>query len=227
MDLWTRIGNQVFVLSATWQYFIDMCQRYRITPNDQDRKNAIRITLPNNQREAEYLSALRSVSEILPSVGMFLAHGAVVAMNGFAYMFTAASGTGKTTRANLWLEEFPGSYILNGDKPFVRPTEDSVFVCGTPWSGKEEMERNEVLPLRAVYMVERDDDGKGMLIEKLRPNEAFIRLYGEQVHWPRNSEMKRETIRLLESMVKRVPVFLFRAKPERAAIRLAYEAVME
>ena len=103
MDLWTRIGNQVFVLSATWQYFIDMCQRYRNTPNDQDRKNAIRITLPNNQREAEYLSALRSVSEILPSVGMFLAHGAVVAMNVFAYMFSAASGTGKTTRANLWL----------------------------------------------------------------------------------------------------------------------------
>ena len=169
---------------------------------------------------------LRGTAEILPSVGMFLMHGAVVATNGFAYMFTAPSGTGKTTRANLWLEEFPGSYILNGDKPFVRPEEKSVFVCGTPWSGKEEMERNEVLPLRAVYMVERNDDGEETLIKKLRPNEAFIRLYGQQVHWPKDPDMKKETIRLLESTVKQVPVYRFRSRPTREAIRLAHDVAL-
>ena len=54
-------------------------------------------------------------------------HGAVVAIDNKAYMFTANSGVGKTTRAKLWLNEYPDSIIVNGDKPLIKITENIII----------------------------------------------------------------------------------------------------
>ena len=59
----------------------------------------------------------RKIADAMPSFDTFLMHGAVVALDGEAYMFTAPSGVGKTTRIMRWLEAFPGSFVVNGDKP--------------------------------------------------------------------------------------------------------------
>ena len=46
--------------------------------------------------------------------GMML-HSSCVVYNNRAYLFSAPSGTGKSTHTQLWLKRFPGSYILNDD----------------------------------------------------------------------------------------------------------------
>lgn len=63
-------------------------------------------------------------------------HGTVVDHNGQAYMFTAPSGTGKTTHAKLWLDNLPDAFIVNGDKPFIIAGDEQPKACGTPWAGK-------------------------------------------------------------------------------------------
>ncbi len=45
----------------------------------------------------ETLALLRKVAEVLPEKDGFLMHGAVIQWKDKAYMFTAPSGTGKTT----------------------------------------------------------------------------------------------------------------------------------
>lgn len=64
-------------------------------------------------------------------------HGAVVAWKDQGYLFTAPSGTGKSTHLALW-KKYLGDQaeVINGDKPFLKVMEDEVWVYGTPWAGK-------------------------------------------------------------------------------------------
>ena len=82
---------------------------------------------------AETLGIYRSIAEQLPMRGAFLVHGAAIAYGGKAYLFTAPSGTGKTTHISLW-KKYLGDdvQIVNGDKP-GRENDDDVYVfvaCG-------------------------------------------------------------------------------------------------
>ena len=105
----------------------------------------------------ETLALLRRITESIIDYGVVLFHGSVIAVDGRAYLFTAPSGTGKTTHTRLWLEQLPQAHVLNGDKPFLKVVEDgAVFACGTPWQGKEQYGVNEILPLEAVCLLERD-----------------------------------------------------------------------
>ena len=236
MNAYIRIKDQLFMLPISVQGLKNRYQPYLIQATNAKAGDAIRIQTKDLYthgafagcsetvlEDFEASAALHNVAEVIPSIGMFLMHGTVIAMDGYAYMLTAKSGVGKTTRAKLWLEEFPGSYILNGDKPFLRVTEESVLACGTPWNGKENLGRNEVLPLRAIYIVERDEENLGIVVERITLYKAFLRLYAQQIHQPADPEMQRKTVRLIDEMLHRVPVYRFRAKPERKGVRQAWE----
>lgn len=111
----------------------------------------------SNPAYLETLALLRRISEKLIDYNTILFHGSVLAVDGKAYLFTAPSGTGKTTHSRLWLENVPGSHILNGDKPFLRVMENrQILACGSPWRGKENFGINEVLPLEGICFLERD-----------------------------------------------------------------------
>ena len=105
----------------------------------------------------ETLALLRRISEKLIDYNTVLFHGSAIAVDGKAYLFTAPSGTGKTTHSRLWLDNVPGSHILNGDKPFLKVKDDDrILVCGSPWRGKENYGVNEILPLEGICILERD-----------------------------------------------------------------------
>ena len=67
----------------------------------------------------ETLAVYRKIVTKMLEFDTFLMHGAVVAVGDKAWLFTAPSGTGKTTHINLWLANIPGSYVVNGDKPLI------------------------------------------------------------------------------------------------------------
>ena len=87
---------------------------------------------------------------------VLLFHGSVVAVDGQAFLFTAKSGTGKTTHTRLWLKQIPGCHVLNGDKPLLLFRNDGIYACGTPWQGKENYGTNEILPLKSICLFNRD-----------------------------------------------------------------------
>ena len=49
-------------------------------------------------------------------------------VDDYAYVFSADSGTGKSTHTQLWLEHFGDrAYILNDDKPAIRLIDGKVY----------------------------------------------------------------------------------------------------
>ena len=60
----------------------------------------------------------------------------LVQWSGQGQQFTAPSGTGKTTQAELW-KKYAGAEILNGDRVFIRSSgeDEKLYAWGSPWAG--------------------------------------------------------------------------------------------
>jgi len=72
----------------------------------------------------------------------------------------APSGTGKSTHAFLW-QKFLGEdnvAVINGDKPILRFREDDVLACGSPWAGKDGLQRNVCTPLGGICLLKRSSE---------------------------------------------------------------------
>ena len=103
-------------------------------------------------------------------------HASVTVNSGKAFLFLAKSGTGKSTHSRLWLDNIPGSSLLNDDNPVVRIFPDGkVIVYGSPWSGKTPCYKNEQYPAGAFVQIRRCPENK---ITRMNLFESYALLYG-------------------------------------------------
>lgn len=166
--------------------------------------------------------ALKQLANSVIPFDTFLMHGSVVALDNQAYMFTAPSGVGKTTRTKLFLDLYPGSVVVNGDKPLIKVAPTQVIACGTPWCGKEGWNTNTMVPLRAIFLLERAGEGEESSIEEVSLGKAFPFLL-QQTHRPENPDLMRKTLTLLKSLEGKVKIYKFRSTPTEESVLLAYE----
>ena len=123
----------------------------------------------------ETLAVYRRIAEKAPMHDTFLLHGSCIAVDGSAYLFTAKSGTGKSTHVRLWREMLGDRAVMvNEDKPLIRLTETEPVVYGTPWDGKHRLSSNISVPLRAVCILERAEENS---IRPITPGEAYPMLF--------------------------------------------------
>lgn len=177
---------------------------------------------PVRKRNAEQLSLFRDIAERAPDFGCFLFHGASISYEGKAYLFGALSGTGKTTHIRLWMEHLGEKVqIVNGDKPLLRVREDGVDVCSTPWAGKEHMQRNCIVPLGALCLVQRGTTNR---IERVEAKD-YMNLIMQQVYMPANVKALDETFTLLDRMLRLVPVYLLHCDMSEDAVRTSFPAL--
>lgn len=177
---------------------------------------------PVTRRNAEQLSLFRDIAERVPDFGCFLFHGASVSYDGEAYLFGALSGTGKTTHIKLWMEHLGEKVqIVNGDKPLLRVRKDGVDVCSTPWAGKEKMQRNCIVPLRAICLIQR---GETNHIERVEAKD-HMNLVMQQIYIPRNVKALEETLTLLDRVLQTVPVYLLHCNISEDAVRTSFPAL--
>ena len=170
-----------------------------------------------------YLETIGVYRQIVTAMTLFdtvLMHGSVVATAGQGYMFTAPSGTGKSTRTKLWLDNIRNSIVINGDKPLLKVTDEAVYAYGTPWCGKEGWNTNASVPLRAIFLLERSEGGNR--IEEVSFAEAFPTLL-RQTYRPDDADARRKTLRILQQMAGKVKVYRFISEPTAEAVKMAWE----
>lgn len=168
--------------------------------------------------ELENTAIYRKIAQKITDYNAVVFHGSAVAVKNSAYLFTAPSGTGKTTHSNLWLENIEGSYIVNGDKPIIRIFEDTIKVCGTPWSGKENLGENICVPLKSICVLTR---GKENHIEKISFSDAFSILIGQTYRSPDRIALLK-TVKLLETIAKNVKLHRLECNMEKDAAFVSF-----
>lgn len=172
----------------------------------------------------EFLAVCRKLSAALLMRDGFLMHGAVIEYEGKGYLFTAKSGTGKTTHILLWKKLFGADKVtvVNGDKPFLRVLDGKVYAYGTPWCGKEHFMTNTRVALAGICFVERSTNNH---ITRISAEQALPRLFS-QVMIADSTDLARQ-LELLDALLTKVPTHLLHCNTDPLAARVAYEGMRE
>ncbi|MBO5520048.1 MAG: hypothetical protein J5973_00045 [Eubacterium sp.] len=144
------------------------------------------------------------IAEKIVPHGVLLFHGSALCMDGEAVIFTAPSGTGKSTQARIWREVF-GSRVqmINDDKPLLRPENGKVMVYGSPWNGKHQLSNNIAAPLKAVLLVTRSESN---YLEPLSGADAFQTMI-RQGYRSENRLTRMQTLSMEMAIIETIPFY--------------------
>lgn len=171
--------------------------------------------------DCEYIWLGSEFYNALPAFNGMLLHSSAVVYNGKGYLFSAPSGTGKSTHTQLWLKEFDGAYILNDDKPAIMLTDKGIYVYGTPFSGKTDWNVNEGVPLQGICALERGAENK---IEQMSADEATYRILNQTVR-PCEEERMVQMLDVLDRVISEIPTYKLCCNMEPEAAHVSYEAM--
>lgn len=149
-------------------------------------------------------------------------HSSCVVVDDRAYLFTAFSGTGKSTHTNLWLNQFGDrAYILNDDKPALRLEDGVWYAYGTPWSGKHNISRNARVPVAGIACLERGE------VNEIEPYSGIgaINAIMSQLERPDDAESRVKLLSLLDKLLSKVPVWKLKCNMDPEAAIVSYEAM--
>lgn len=148
-------------------------------------------------------------------------HSSCVEKDGYAYLFSADSGTGKSTHTHLWLKNIPGTRIINDDKPALIKENDVWYACGTPFSGKTDENLNVKVPVRAITFIKRGTENK---VSKMPVEEAIKLLFGQTI---RSTFENRafKSLEAVDSLLRSVPVFSLECNMDDDAAITSYNGI--
>lgn len=161
-------------------------------------------------------------NEVLRFGGLVL-HSSCVEKDGKAYLFSARSGTGKSTHTHLWLNELSGTRIINDDKPLLIRRGGKLCACGTPFSGKTDENINACVPARAIIFLHRSEQNS---LKRLKPA-AAVTLFIEQTVNPRMREYADEMLSRTDEILTTVPVFSLGCNKNEGTGKFAFEKIEE
>lgn len=169
-------------------------------------------------------SAYQFYKELVNFDGFYM-HASAVVLDGKAYLFSGFPGAGKSTHARHWQEEFgAGVAVINDDKPALRRIDGIWYAYGTPWCGKDGINRNEKAPVAGVCFMVKAKHNK---IRRLSPFEATQRILGQTIYKFHDPRMLDRMLGLLDCFLQEIPVFEMENLPDQEAVRLSHDTMAQ
>lgn len=214
-------------IKYNYEYMSQLCKDYTArfdTPDISATANNAAILREKelaptaSNASCESLCIYRSIGEKLPFFDRFVFHGAAIEYGGNAYVFTAPSGTGKTTHINLW-KRYLGDEVsvINGDKPIIKAKETPT-VFGTPWAGKEGYQQNISAPIKSICVLKQ---GKNNNIFRLDKTAAINHLM-RQVYLPHDANALSKTLQLIGYIIEATPVYMLECDISKGAFDASF-----
>ena len=192
--------------------------------NDAGRLSLSCLYLPGNEFRFSYS---RMISDHIGMETFFIRkdcmmlHASFIRQQGRGILFTAPSGTGKSTQAELW-KMYEGAEILNGDRAAVRKSGGCWYAYGLPYAGSSGIYRNESTELSAVVVLRQAKENR---IRRMKLLEIIQNLYPETTihHW--ESDFVEKALTILTELAEEVPFYLLECLPNRDAVQLLKEEI--
>jgi len=156
------------------------------------------------------------VDHLMVRTGGIILHASYIIHDGKAILFTAPSGTGKSTQAALW-ERYRDAKTINGDRTVLLPSDAGVMAYGLPFAGSSGICENQSAPVKAiVYLTQAPVNS----VEPMKGLRAFGALW-EGVNLCRWDE---DDLTLASDMVLKiiseVPIYRLACTPDVRAVEV-------
>lgn len=151
------------------------------------------------------------VRRIMTVKGVLFFHASQIGLGGKGILFTAPSGTGKTTQAKLW-RKHRGAQILCNDRTLT----DTRLTYGFPADGSEPVFTGEQRALGAIVVLEQAPENT---VRRLRTREVLLHLMPQLVLDTWDPAAAAAVMELLLNMIPQTPVYLLRCTPDEHAVQ--------
>ena len=210
-----KIAVVVFDAEFLFSYSKDLCKDYEYSG---ERRAEFLAKITKEEILAERQNMPGYPDSFLESIVLFrklcdytlknangiIFHCSSIMVNGEAYLFTAPSGTGKSTHTRLWREVLGDKAVMiNDDKPIVRFVDGDFYVYSTPWRGKHELGTNTRAKVKAICKIYQ---AKENAIREMSPMQMFITILDQTIRPKEEKEMDK-LLSLLDKMVKQVKLY--------------------
>lgn len=224
--LTVAITGDDFLLKLGKNYLVNKISHVDFTFDTQD--DALLLQRENpliTWEKCCYVASSRKFYSHLLSFGGFVLHASAVVLDGKSYLFSADSGTGKSTHTALWCQHFGSdrAYILNDDKPIIRKVDGKYLAFGAPWCGSSNLSVNGSAPIQGVTFLEQDESD---WIQPIRPIEALSKLlhHTEQALLPKGI---MSLLSLFEDFITHIPIYRMGCTISKHAILTAFNTMSQ
>ena len=229
-----KIADLVFEANTVYEYSHKLCEDYKyegdlptqfcLTTTKEDiLAEQARTTEPCPDPYAECLALFRKLCDRALEVSdTIVFHSSAVAVDGEAYLFTAPSGTGKSTHTKLWRELFKDKAVMiNDDKPMIRLIDGEFYVYGTPWNGKHRIGENTKAKIKAICKIGRAKENH---IEKCSTTEMLLTVLNQTTR-PTDMAQMDKLLSLIDKLLSNVPLYKLGCNMDIEAAKIAYEGM--
>lgn len=170
-----------------------------------------------DEDSSNFIPSLFHLERPLLEADNIVLHSSSIEILDKAILFTAPSGGGKSTQADLW-KKYNNSTILNGDKNIVGRVNGEWNVYGIPFSGSSIYCENKTKKLGAIIILEKSLENK---ITKLDLR-GFQKVFSQITINPWNKYFCEKTMDLVMDLCCKVPVYLYACTKDETAMKFLY-----
>ena len=227
-----KIAGLVVEMQPNFELLIERSKNYitdtsaladiKICVREDDVSEMQKLNPHLSLEECEYLLFGHDFYSKLPDFDAVLLHSSCVAVDGYAYLFSAPCGTGKSTHTTLWKKHFGDRLtFVNDDKPALRIIDGKVYACGTPFSGKTSLNTDVCVPVKGICILSRDTYNH---IHKMEASQAIPKIMN-QTFRPQNRLQMLKVLEILDTILSNVGVYSLHCNMEDDAVITSYNGM--
>ncbi len=156
-----------------------------------------------------------NIEHIMAENGSFILHASYIKYNNEAILFTAPSGTGKSTQAQLWCDHC-GAELINGDRAAIVPKDGTFWAYGVPYAGSSGVCKNEAYPIKTIVYLSQAPENT---VTRLNGILAFRKVWEGCTADVWNKEDMEASIKTVSDLIASVPVFHLSCLPDESAVK--------
>lgn len=191
---------------------------------DEEQSNHCKVWLKQEKRdvfEREIFSAM-DLTHIMAAYGRVILHASFISYKGEGVLFSAPSGTGKSTQAELWKRNRREVELINGDRSILAFEGEEVWAYGLPFCGSSGVSLNRKVPLRAIAVLRQ---GRENCIRRIYGGEALRLLLSECSVNQWDKKGLEHILDVLLRLIQQVPVYYFACLPDASAVDVLEQTI--
>ena len=165
--------------------------------------------------------SLLSLERRQASYGAFVLHSAYMIYNDEAILFTAPSGTGKSTQAELW-RKHRGAEVINGDRCLLQFRDGKLRAFGWPVCGSSGICQNRSYPVRAIVVLEQARENRA---DRLSSREYILRLMREITINYHNREFFDRAMNFIDRLTAEADLWRLQCDISEQAVECLHQAL--
>ena len=189
-------------------------------PNIKEREIADTVVF---NRDCLLLNSTdQAVHYILLYHKIFSIHSSAIAVNNEGIIFSAPSGTGKSTHTALW-KKYYNADIINDDSPFISADADNIILHGSPWAGTTGINMNKSVPLKAIVFLQQAPENSIQPLAVLQSLQLLLR----ELLMPCDRQLIDNVYTMLNLVLATVPCYLLKCTPDKEAADVVYNELFK